>query len=199
MSDAMTRRFAYADPPYPGQSRKHYKDHPDYAGEVDHIALARQLREFDGWVLHTSAPAIFYVQSALTAAGFVAPDPIAGVAGDYRIMAWVKPFAAFKRNVPVAYTWEPMFVRTIRKPVVAGRVVMRDYIEHADDPNEYVAVRESITMKRGLSGAKPERVCQWVFEIAGLQPSDEFHDLFPGTGAVARAHETWSALWVPAA
>jgi hypothetical protein len=25
-------RVAYADPPYRGQSRKHYRDHPDYAG-----------------------------------------------------------------------------------------------------------------------------------------------------------------------
>lgn len=29
-------RVAYADPPYPGQSAKHYADHPDYEGEVDH-------------------------------------------------------------------------------------------------------------------------------------------------------------------
>jgi hypothetical protein len=27
--------MAYADPPYPGQSHRHYRDHPDYAGEVD--------------------------------------------------------------------------------------------------------------------------------------------------------------------
>lgn len=39
-------RIAYADPPYPGQS-KLYRNHPDYAGEVDHAALQwrRELRE----------------------------------------------------------------------------------------------------------------------------------------------------------
>jgi len=48
-------RFAYADPPYPGQSKKHYGDHPDYAGEVDHPALIAQLvAEYpDGWALRS--------------------------------------------------------------------------------------------------------------------------------------------------
>jgi hypothetical protein len=34
LNDAV--KIAYADPPYPGQAKKHYGDHPDYAGEVDH-------------------------------------------------------------------------------------------------------------------------------------------------------------------
>jgi hypothetical protein len=94
-------------------------------------------------------------------------------------MAWVKPFAAYKRNVSVAYAWEPVIVKACRKPVVSGRVVMRDFIS------------ERITMERGLSGAKPERVCHWAFEVLGMQADDELHDLFPGTGAVTRAWETW--------
>ena len=46
-------RFAYADPPYPGQARRHYKHHPDFDGEVDHGALIERLMdEFpDGWAL----------------------------------------------------------------------------------------------------------------------------------------------------
>jgi len=45
-------RVAYADPPYPGCAHL-YKDHPDYAGEVDHAELIdRMEREFpDGWAL----------------------------------------------------------------------------------------------------------------------------------------------------
>lgn len=35
-------RIAYADPPYPGQARKHYGQHPDYAGEVDHNDRSRR-------------------------------------------------------------------------------------------------------------------------------------------------------------
>lgn len=52
-------RAAYADPPYPGQAARHYADHPDYAGEVDHRALLRALdTEYDGWLLHTSSVAL---------------------------------------------------------------------------------------------------------------------------------------------
>lgn len=166
-------RLAYADPPYPGQSAKHYADHPDFAGEVDHYALAEQLRDYDGWVLHTSAPALAHVYEALRVAGFGKED--------FRTMAWVKPFAAFKRNVSVAYAWEPVLVCPVRKPEVTGRVVMRDFIS------------EPITMQRGLVGAKPEAVCRWCFEVVGATRDDELDDLFPGSGAVSRAWDAWRA------
>src|SRR4051812_3342154 len=41
-------RILYADPPYVGQSKRHYGDHPDYAGEVDHRELLAQLDAADG-------------------------------------------------------------------------------------------------------------------------------------------------------
>ena len=163
-------RIAYADPPYPGQAKRHYGSHPDYAGEVDHAALVYKLvTEYDGYCLHTSSVALadvlerFLIESA---------DPP-------RVMAWVKPFAAFKRNVPVAYAWEPVLVKACRTPVVAGREVMRDFIS------------EPITMRRGLSGAKPDRVCKWLFDVMGAEPTDELDDLFPGTGAVTMAWDSW--------
>lgn len=159
-------RVAYADPPYPGQAAKHYADHPDYAGEVNHVELLRRLEdEYDGWVLHTSSVALGTILEI---------TDIEHITG-FRVMAWVKPFAAFKRNVSVAYAWEPVLVKPCRKPVVSGRVVMRDWIA------------ESITLKRGLSGAKPEAVCRWAFEMLGLKLTDTLDDLFPGTGAVTRA------------
>jgi hypothetical protein len=96
-------------------------------------------------------------------------------------MAWVKPFAAFKPNVPVAYAWEPMLVKPCRKPVVTGRVVMRDWFA------------ENITMQRGLPGVKPEALCRWLFEVLGADPDDELDDMFPGSGAVGRAWEAWRA------
>jgi hypothetical protein len=158
-------RFGYADPPYPGCSG-YYKDHPDFAGEVDHAALIARLEtEFDGWVLHTHVPGLRVVLPLLPATA--------------RVMAWVKPFAAFKRNIPVAYAWEPVIVKAIRKPVVSGRLVMRDWFSC------------SITLKRGLTGAKPEKLCHWAFEVAGAQPDDTLCDLFPGTGAVSRAWFSW--------
>lgn len=159
-------RIAYADPPYPGCAHM-YRDHPDYAGEVDHAELLTMLSMYDGWVLHTSSVAL--------------PDllPLVPHWDGVRLMAWVKPFAAFKRNVPVAYAWEPVIVKACRKPVVAGREVMRDWVS------------EPITMKRGLTGAKPDRVCRWAFEVVGAEPDDDLVDLFPGTGAVSRAWEAW--------
>jgi len=58
-------RVAYADPPYPGQSKKHYADHPDYNGEVDLEQLIDQLFEYDGWCLHTSSVALPQVLNAI--------------------------------------------------------------------------------------------------------------------------------------
>lgn len=165
-------KIGYADPPYIGCAHL-YKDHPDYAGEVDHAALIAQLEdEFDGWILHASA----------TPRSMTAIAPLVEKTGA-RWMAWVKPFAAFKRNVPVAYAWEPVVIKPTRKPVVSKRLVMRDWI---DCP---------ITMKRGLTGAKPEKVCHWAFEMVAARPDDDFVDLFPGSGAVSAAWATWQKLF----
>lgn len=165
-------KLGYADPPYPGQSKKHYGDHPDYAGEVDHVELIDRLnKDYDGWILHTSAPALRELASLV-------PD-------DARFLCWVKPFAAFKRNVPVAYAWEPIIVKAARKPVVSTRhKPLRDFFESE-------VVRENIAMKKGLAGAKPEPVCHWVFEALGARPEDSMIDLYPGTGAVSDAWRTW--------
>ena len=158
-------RIAYADPPYPGCAHL-YKGHADYAGEVDHAALVRRLEtEFDGYVLHTSSVALPAVLPLLSV--------------PFRLMSWVKPFAAFKRNVSVAYAWEPVIVRACRKPVVTKRVVMRDWIA------------ESITLRKGLTGAKPPKVIRWAIEMVGAQLGDELLDLYPGTGIVAATWEEW--------
>lgn len=187
------KRFAVADPPYPGQSAKHYSGHQDYAGEVDHRELAEQLGEYDGWILHTSAPALLYVQQCLAATGEMPMDPETFKGGTYRVYSWVKPFAAFKRNVKVAYTWEPVLIKPLRGAETnrIEEIVYRDHLICEERPEE--AVVESITMKRGLTGAKPEKVCHWAFEAAGLHPDDDFYDLFPGSGAVTRAWESWRA------
>lgn len=166
-------RLGYADPPYIGCAHL-YKEHPDFAGEVDHVGLVAKLQsEFDGWVLHAAA----------TPASMAILAPIVAQTGA-RWMGWFKPFAAFKRNVSVAYAWEPVIIKAARKPVVSKRLVMRDYVEC------------SITMKRGLTGAKPEAVCHWAFEMLGARPDDELVDLFPGTGAVSTAWKTWQGKFV---
>lgn len=164
-------RIAYADPPYPGCAHL-YKDHPDYDGEVDHRQLLERLcAEYSGWCLHTASTTLHEVMRV----GSVIP----GFNANVRVMAWVKPFAAFKANVSVAYAWEPVLVKAARKPTVKQGMTYRDWLS------------EPIALKRGLTGAKPERVCHWLFEVMGCEPGDELHDLFPDTSAVTQAWESW--------
>ncbi len=159
-------RFAYADPPYPGKSRKHYKDHPDYGGEVDHAALIEMLmREFpDGWALSTNST--------------VLKDLLPLCPEDIRIGAWVKPFAVFKPHVSVTYGWEPVLFRGGRKRQKGERT-----------PADWV--KANITMGQGTVGAKPEQFCYWLFNILNIQEGDDLIDLFPGSGAIGRYLEIW--------
>jgi len=41
-----------------------------------------------------------------------------------------------------------------------------------------------ITLRRGLTGAKPEQFCEWIRNLLGWIPGDELTDLFPGTGVM---------------
>jgi hypothetical protein len=152
-------RVAYADPPYIGQAKKHYSHDPRCA-EVDHAELVAKLNGYDAWALSLSSPTLRIILP-------MCPE-------DVRVMAWVKPFASFKPNVNPAYAWEPVIVRGGRK---RGR----------DEPTARDWVSCNITLKKGLSGAKPEAFCFWLFDVLGMQAGDEFDDIFPGTGGVGRA------------
>lgn len=157
-------KIGYADPPYIGCAHLYPENQ-----EVDHAMLISVLdNEFDGWVLHAAA----------TPRSMAVLAPLVEHTGA-RWMTWVKGFAAFKKNVSVAYAWEPVIIKPARKPVVSKRLVMRDWIQ------------ESITLKRGMTGAKPEAVCHWAFEMVGARPDDDLHDCYYGTGAVTRAWGTW--------
>lgn len=153
--------FAYADPPYIGCAHLY----PEKT-EVDHVALVTQLvRDYpDGWALSCKSGSLRELLSLLDSR--------------VRVMAWVKPFAVFKPNVGVAYAWEPVIVsggrrRTREQPTV------RDWVS------------ENITLRKGLTGAKPIRFCWWLFDVLNAQPGDELHDLFPGTGIVKQAWESY--------
>lgn len=159
-------RVAYADPPYPGCAGYY----PEKT-EVDSAELFARLQTYDGWLWHTSVPA-FVTEIAPLVAPLVKAKQV-------RIGSWVKPFAAYKRNIPVAYAWEPVIIKAPRKPIVAGRTVMRDWIA------------ASSTLQKGLVGAKPMDVCWWAFDVLGLEPGDELDDLYPGTGAVTAAWTAW--------
>jgi hypothetical protein len=101
------------------------------------------------------------------------------------VLAWVKPFASAGRraSIPVAYAWEPV--------ILWGSAVIRAFGTRHADARDWCA--ESITLKRGLTGAKPQAVCFWMFEVMGLAADDELDDLFPGSGAVGEAWAAWRA------
>lgn len=176
---ADTLKVAYADPPYIGQSKKHYGDHEDYAGEVDHgDLLDRLITEYpDGWALSLSVPSLGIVLALAEERG------LSLYGNGLRLLSWVKTFGAYKRNVRVAYVWEPILMCPPRR--LDGAHPTRDFFA------------EPITMKRGLSGTKPERLCFWMFNCLGLRAEDQLDDLFPGSGAVAEAWDAYVAAGAP--
>ena len=170
-------RFAYADPPYIGQARKHYS-HDERCAEVDHVALIRGLTHYDGWALSLSSPSLEEIMHICRRE--VGQDVV-------RVGGWLKPFASFKPGVNPGYTWEPVvFVPGPRKRP-RTEPTTRDWVE-AEDID---AVKANITLKRGLAGAKPESFCRWLPDLLGMTPADSFDDLFPGTGVVTRVWEQW--------
>lgn len=154
-------RFAYADPPYIGQARRHYSADP-HCAEVDHFDLIRRLvGEYpDGWALSLSSPSLKRVLG-------MCPDGV-------RVMAWVKPFCSFKANVNPAYAWEPLIVMGGRPRRDRKEPTVRDWLS------------ENITLKKGLCGAKPKEFCYWLFDVLNVRHGDTLADLFPGTGVVSR-------------
>jgi hypothetical protein len=155
-------RFAYADPPYVGCSHL-YPEHPDSARWDDpreHIDLMHEMdAEYDGWALSLSVPSL--------------PALSSGAPPDTRIGSWVKTFAAYKKNVRVAYTWEPVLWKRTA-PRRDGDPVGRDHVSC------------QIAMETGQVGAKPEEFCRWVLMMLGHQDGDELVDLFPGSGVMGR-------------
>ena len=156
----MTRRLAYADPPYPGQAARYAAG----AAEVNLPLLVAHLRTFDGWALSTSA-------SALLAVWNLAPEA--------RCAAWCKPFAVNGWS-RVRWSWEPVLFVTDRRGIAPGeRSTVRDAL--IASPN--LAWKE----RAGSGGgAKPEAFVRWLLELLDWQPGDVLADLFPGSGAVTR-------------
>jgi hypothetical protein len=164
-------RFAYADPPYLGVAKKRYPEHPEswvYDTVDGHRQLIdRLVGEFpDGWTYSLSAKSLYELLP-------LCPP-------DVRVMAWVKPWTAFRKNVNPAWAWEPVIVfggrrRGSQLPTV------RDWLS-ANAPH---------VNGKGFTGRKPLEFCWWLFEVLGAAPDDEIVDLFPGSGAVTIAWEAW--------
>ncbi len=164
-------RLAYADPPYLGCCRLYGHHHPDglcWDDMATHAQLIGRLgSEYpDGWAMSCSSSSLRDILPACPA--------------DVRAAAWVKPFCIFKKGVRPAYAWEPVLFTGGRNqghpPPGKG--------EPQTTPKDYLA--EPVTLKRGLTGAKPERFCRWVLDLLGYDDSrDTIDDLFPGTGVMA--------------
>lgn len=155
-------RLAYADPPYPGRAEL-YRDHPDYAGEVDHPALIRRLAaDYDGWALSTSAAAL--------------RDLLPLCPPDVRVLAWVK------HTVNVA--WEPVIVRSARTVQH-----LRDWI-HVEPESFQWRPKPTTYVIGQKPGPFCVWMFQWLGARAG---EDTLDDLFPGSGAVGREWEKWCA------
>ena len=163
-------RFAYADPPYLGCGAlyaKHHADALDWDRPETHQALIERLcAEFaDGWAMSLSSPSLRTILPMCPA--------------DVRVGAWLKPFAIYKPNVGLAYAWEPVLLRGGRK-IGRDEPTVRDWVSAP-------AISANITLRRGLTGAKPREFCLWLFAALNANAEDEFVDLFPGTGAVMAA------------
>ncbi|MGH3238293.1 MAG: hypothetical protein ACRDOH_34550, partial [Streptosporangiaceae bacterium] len=170
-------RLAYADPPYPGKAWL-YRDHPDYAGEVDHAGLIRRLSsEYDGWALSTSAEAL--------------PAVLALCPPGVRVAAWHRGERATRSAWPL-HAWEPVIYHGGRQ--LAAGPPGRDGVT-ARRVDSIVCGPVALTTLPGrVIGAKPAAVCRWIFDLLGAQPGDTLDDLFPGSGAVTRA---WAAFTDP--
>lgn len=169
-------KVAYADPPYLGLAQEFYGHlHPEAAEydkpETHKLLIERLSDEYDAWALSLHTPVL------RTMLNFC-PD-------DVRVMAWVKGFASYKPgNKQAQWAWEPVIVRGGR-PQGKRLHCVRDWVQ------------ESAPLQKSLRGAKPRRFCFWLFEVLNLEPEDEFHDLFPGSGAVSAAWDEWKSRTEP--
>jgi hypothetical protein len=157
--------FAYADPPYPGLSRKYYGDEPTYAGEVDHEKLIASLEysRYAGWALSTSEKAL----------RTVLPMCPAGA----RVCAWTKPHGVPSTTRGIHGAWEPVIV-------VGGR-------QRRPGVRNHLSALPARLGGSTLMGRKPLAFSVWLFALLGMQPGDTLIDLFPGSGAVSAA---WRAV-----
>ena len=191
------RRIAYADPPYPGLSARYYGDHPDFDGEVDHAELVASLvASYDTWALSTSAAAL---QEVLA----VCPPGV-------RVAAWVRGARENKGATGPLTSWEPVIyggqLLTRRVHLVdstdLSRVDERPVAENLLDGSDLqtrrvdslvAGVAARTTDPKRVVGAKPAAFCGWLFRLLDARPGDVFVDVFPGSGGVARAWETYTS------
>lgn len=160
--------FAYADPPYLGCCGLYGHHHPDGLC-WDHLSthemlIARLHDDYpDGWAMSLHTP-------SLRALLPLCPH-------DVRIGAWCKSFGAFKKGVRPAYMWEPVIFRGGRNPGAGHPHAPPEKGGMQTTPKDFIV--EPITLKRGLTGAKPEKVARWIFDMLNAKPRRRARGLIP--------------------
>lgn len=164
-------QLAYADPPYPGLSKRYYGQHPDYDGEVDHTALIHQLSRYDGWALSTSARAL--------------PAVLASCPPGVRVAAWHRGERPTTSAGPLN-AWEPVIYyggRATRTPHPSQTAGTDAYAPEPVTPGDRYAstvdarrvdslvhhARPRLTDPDRVVGAKPAAFIRWIFDLLGAQ------------------------------
>ena len=168
-------RFAYADPPYPGQAHQ-YRGHPDYAGEVDHAKLIGQLCQDypDGWALSTHGKGL---QSCLG----LCPS-------DVQVAIWHNTNSQPPGARPDRWwrVWEAVIVRGGRP---GGHIVKNLLVCSAINGGNLSPEARGPQ----IVGRKPAAFTRWITSLLGATPDDTIDDLFPGSGAVGRELTVYAA------
>lgn len=163
-------RFAYADPPYPGMSRKYYDDY-----EVSPAKIVSLLEEghLDGWALSTSSRALQDVLS-------LCPEGV-------RVGVWVRNYRRIPATAPLR-AWEPVIFRGGRPLEPVARDLC-DVLTWQGRQHSHPGA---------LVGMKPAAFCEWIFRMLGTCRGDVLDDIYPGSGAVGRAWRLYQGTATPA-
>jgi hypothetical protein len=166
-------KLAYADPPYLGCCKLYDHFHGDDGRcwddpDTHRRLIARLVTDYpDGWALSATSGSLRTL--------------LPWTPEDTRIGAWCKTFSVFKKGVRPAYAWEPVLFRGGWNPPT---------VKHAppakggtqNTPKDFLAA--PITLRKGLTGAKPATFCDWVLDLLDVRTDDTLDDLFPGTGSM---------------
>lgn len=137
--------------------------------EINHKNLLQKLHDnYDGWALSSHQPGLWDLL------------PMIPKSWKCRIAVWCKKWTPGRISVYPQYKWEPIIFKSGRNK---KRIEIKDWII-------------TDVEQKGFKGSKPDEFCYWLFEILGMVPEDTFDDLFPGTGRVTRAWETWKKAGV---
>jgi hypothetical protein len=200
-------KVAYLDPVYLGCGRL-YPEHPDskiWDDQETHRALIDSAVELcpDGWALSLSVPSLRVILPMCPTdvrIGSWVKTFCAFKKGVRPCYAW-EPVIFWRgrnKNPPVPEkggkqvtpkdfllddTQEDADMADLVEELYRGSPsVLRGGFDAPDSP----AFAGPITLKKGLTGAKSEKFCDWVLDLLNVQAGDEVVDLFPGTGVMGR-------------